>query len=384
MDIVTRTRMLGDAHASDDIDVASARNALHRSIASSKRRSRAPLFAWAAGGLTAGAGAFALAGIIIASSVVAPGAAAPASAAEVLISTATAIEKQNNASLAPADGQYLRVTETTEQLLTLGPDTGVAGDSPFAIYQQTGATGGALTESVTATYVPGDREKHPNVEDSSGMYVTETYGDKSAVESAWNSYYAGSYSTLGERPEHEVIAYNTFQDVGDGKLADLTPAPEGYPTDPAAFRDWFVQQRLTATGLTPTAEDLESVTPLMLWEVADARWATWPDDYRATMLRAIALDTSVTVDSSTEKSSTLKYTNASTTATVTFDTERQLVTTSTWDYTSSEVPDPSRTDGSLITREVGTSDIFPASVPRMTITLQFDIVDSAPSAELQD
>jgi hypothetical protein len=284
------------------------RRALHQAIARSRRRR--PLGRIAAASV---AGA-AIAAVVITTSTLMP----PGTVSQPQAASASTYLNETAASIRSAVAQPAEVTITTQHLGMIGGPN--EKFKPFGNLR-TGATAAVLTES-SATYVSEPDRTYSGTSDTA-LHVVEIYGDETAANDAWTSYYGSSFP-IGAEPvtSTEVHKYDAF-------VEDLPVPTSEFPFEPAAFlaaweagmEEQLIVEKAEAAKMPMNGEPetnglYESIEEglaipapeHMLTELGHSvPILTAPAEYRATFLEALALAEGITVEEDTSENKVLVY-----------------------------------------------------------------------------
>lgn len=189
------------------------RRALHQEIGRTRRRPIGRVVAVSVGGT-------AVAAVAVTASLLIP----PGVVGEPQAASASTYLNETAASIRDAVVQPMQVTITTHHLGMIGgPNEKFL---PFGSFR-TGATAAVVTEA-SDTYVSNTDHTYSQTSHTD-LHAAAQYGDESAVERAWTSYYGSEYP-IGAEPatSTEVLEYEAALDF-------LPVSPSDFPADPAAF-----------------------------------------------------------------------------------------------------------------------------------------------------
>ncbi|MCZ4301483.1 hypothetical protein [Microbacterium oxydans] len=304
MDILDTVREMKPTYATSS---QAPRRALHQEIGRTRRRPIGRVVAVSVGGT-------AVAAVAVTASLLIP----PGVVGEPQAASASTYLNETAASIRDAVVQPMQVTITTHHLGMIGgPNEKFL---PFGSFR-TGATAAVVTEA-SDTYVSNTDRTYSQTSHTD-LHAAAQYGDESAVERAWTSYYGSEYP-IGAEPatSTEVLEY-------EAALEFLPVSPSDFPADPVAFLAAW-EEGLEAKLVAEKAEaakmpqDGEPETN-GLYESIEEEFAvpaaehmlnalghsvvilTASAEYRATFLEALALAGGITVEEGSSANKVLGY-----------------------------------------------------------------------------
>jgi len=331
MSLMEQVREIGaDQGRMPEESIRTARSALQREIVRSRRRAhgvRRRRAGLGIGGLVAAAAATA----IVVGSVIAPIDAPDAAAADVLEDAARTVLTDESA---PGAGQYTRIEETTESLVT---------NAPNGVPRDPGADAGFIERVTTVYYVPADRGDDWFIDTTAPREIVDMIGE--GADEFLDRVRAG-----GETRTEAVDLYPGGIQGG----APIDPYRDDYdtlPRDPERLLDW-------ARGQAPGYES-KVLMDLVWLDLA-------PKDLRSASYQALALLPGFSVVDTDGDLTTLERSDD-------IGDGETLVASLVIDTATGQL----RSYASSVL-QAGGDGIAPEGVPDMRMTFTTTVVESAP------